>query len=300
MNILVTGGTGLIGRALLPHFTHDSVTILSRNPAKAYQQLGHHIKVLDSLDSLADLNHFDVVINLAGEPIANKRWTDRQKSVICESRWALTESLVDKMLASDTPPHTFISGSAVGYYGDQQQNDIDESSQIDATEDFAHKVCAKWENIALRAQTSDTRVCLLRTGIVLSRQGGALAKMLPVYQMGLGGPFGNGRQFFPWIHIQDMVKGILFLIKQPHTKGIFNFTAPNTVTNREFSATLAKVLRRPHILMTPEWAVKLSFGESACLLLDSQKVHPKRLVDAGYNFSFPKLEPALKETLFDY
>ncbi|WP_087021337.1 TIGR01777 family oxidoreductase [Thaumasiovibrio subtropicus] len=299
MKILVTGGTGLIGRALLPHFTHDEVTILSRNSAKAYQQLGHHLKVIESLNALPDLNAYDVVINLAGEPIANKRWTTKQKALISQSRWDLTAQLVDKILASETPPHTFISGSAVGYYGDQQSQEIDESLEIDSDE-FAHKVCSEWEEIALRAQTADTRVCLLRTGVVLSRQGGALAKMLPVYQMGLGGPIGNGRQYFPWIHIQDMVKGILFLIKNPHTKGIFNFTAPNTVTNREFSTTLAKVLRRPHVLMTPEWALKLSFGEAACLLLDSQKVLPKRLTEAGYNFSFPKLEPALKETLFDY
>nr|WP_086941054.1 TIGR01777 family oxidoreductase [Thaumasiovibrio occultus] len=299
MKILMTGGTGLIGRALLPHFSRDEVIILSRNPARAYQQLGHHIKVIESLDVLPNFDDIDVVINLAGEPIAQKRWTENQKKVISDSRWALTEAITEKIMASDHPPHTFISGSAVGYYGDQQEREIDENLEVD-TPEFAHQVCARWEEKALQAQSMQTRVCILRTGVVLSRHGGALSKLLPIYQLGLGGPIGNGRQYFPWIHVQDMVRGILFLLKQPQTQGVYNFAAPNTVTNREFSATLAKVLRRPHILMTPEWAIRISMGESSCLLLDSQKVVPKRLQDAGYNFSFPKLEPALKETLFDY
>ncbi|WP_413110658.1 TIGR01777 family oxidoreductase [Thaumasiovibrio sp. DFM-14] len=299
MRILVTGGTGLIGSALLPHLTHDDITILSRNPTRAYQQLGHHMKVLPHLDEIDNFDQFDVIINLAGEPIANKRWSQQQKQTIQQSRWQLTQQLVDKIQASEFPPHTFISGSAVGYYGDQQQQDIDENLHV-ADQSFTHKVCDRWEKIALSAQSDKTRVCLLRTGVVLSRHGGALTKMLPLYRLGLGGPVGNGRQYFPWIHIQDMVKGILFLIKQSHTQGAFNFTAPQAVTNREFSATLAKVLHRPHLLMTPEWVLKLGLGEAACLILDSQKVHPAKLLDAGYHFSYSSIEQALKDTLFDY
>lgn len=296
MNILVTGGTGLIGKALLGHFCHDHVTVLSRNPNRAYQRLGHHINVISDLDQLNDLNDIDVVINLAGEPIVNKRWSDRQKDIICKSRWEVTRKLVDKIKASSNPPHTFISGSAVGIYGDQKANCIDENCETDA-DDFAHMVCQKWEEAALEAQSDKTRVCLLRTGIVLAKHGGALARMLPAYQLGLGGPIGDGKQYFPWIHIHDMVKGILFLLKHPETQGVYNFTAPNPVTNKEFSQTLARVLRRPHIMKTPAWVLKAAMGESATLLLDSQRAIPTRLQQEGFHFCFPNLEHALRETL---
>ncbi|MGF1759605.1 TIGR01777 family oxidoreductase [Photobacterium sagamiensis] len=301
MNILVTGGTGFIGKALLSHFNHDHdhVTVLSRNPTMAYQRLGHHIKVISSLDEFDNLNDFDVVINLAGEPIINKRWSEKQKQIICKSRCVITDALVKKIKASDKPPHTFISGSAVGIYGNQNSDPFDESLEV-SNNDFAHLVCKKWEDAALAAQSEQTRVCLLRTGIVLAKHGGALAKMLPAYQLGLGGPIGNGKQYFPWIHLQDMVKGILFLIKHPEARGAFNFTAPNPVTNKEFSKTLATILRRPHILYTPAWLLKLGIGESATLLLDSQRALPAKLQDQGFHFCYPELEHALRDTLTEY
>ncbi|WP_299021425.1 TIGR01777 family oxidoreductase [uncultured Photobacterium sp.] len=296
MKIFVTGGTGFIGKALLPHFCQDHVTVLSRNPNRAYQRLGHHINVISDLDELTDFNDIDVVINLAGEPIVNKRWSSRQKEIICKSRWEITRKLVEKIKASSNPPHTFISGSAVGIYGDQKSASFDESLKVD-NNDFAHLVCRKWEEAALEAQSEKTRVCLLRTGIVLAKQGGALARMLPAYQLGFGGPIGNGEQYFPWIHMQDMVKGILFLLKHREAQGVYNFTAPNPVTNKEFSQTLARVLRRPHIMKTPAWVLKAALGESARLLLDSQRAIPARLQQQGFHFSYPKLEHALKETL---
>lgn len=296
MNILVTGGTGFIGKALLPHFNHDQVTVLTRDTTRAYQRLGHHIKVINQLIELDNLDSFDAVINLAGEPIVNKRWSEKQKQKICDSRWQITQELVNKLRAGHNPPHTFISGSAVGIYGDQKEDMFDESLQV-SKDDFAHHVCQKWEDIALQAQSEQTRVCLLRTGIVLAKHGGALAKMLPAYQLGLGGPLGGGNQYFPWIHLQDMVKGILFLLKHPSAQGAFNFTAPSPVTNKQFSQTLAKVLHRPHVLSTPEWLLKMGLGESACLLLDSQRALPARLEAEGFKFCFPELEHALKETL---
>ncbi|MCP4954090.1 MAG: TIGR01777 family protein [Photobacterium aquimaris] len=300
MKILVTGATGLIGKALLPHLNHDDITIISRDPTRAYELLGHHINALDSLQSLPNLNQFDVVINLAGEPIMDKRWSEQQKRVIEHSRWNITQQLVDKIQASDNPPHTFISGSAVGIYGDQHDHTIDETFIIEPNNtDFSQQVCYRWEQIALEAQSDQTRVCLLRTGIVLAKQGGALAKMLLPYQFGLGGPIGDGQQYFPWIQLQDMVRGILFLINHNETQGPYNFTAPNPVTNCVFSATLAATLHRPHLLFTPAWVLKFALGESSQLLLDGQRALPNKLQAAGFNFSFPCIEQALKQTLGD-
>ncbi|WP_061013639.1 TIGR01777 family oxidoreductase [Photobacterium leiognathi] len=300
MKILMTGATGFIGRALLPHFNHDHVTVLTRNPTRAYHLLGHHINAVDSLESFDNFNEFDAIINLAGEPIMNKRWSEKQKQKICQSRWDITKQLVDKINASTNPPHTFISGSAVGIYGDNQDKTIDESTPLDINDnDFAQNVCHRWEQIALEAKSEQTRVCLIRTGIVLGKQGGALARMLLPYQLGLGGKIGDGKQYFPWIHMQDMIKGIIFLLNHPEAQGVFNFTAPTPVTNSVFSQTLAATLKRPHFLFTPAWVLKLGLGESAQLLLDSQRALPNKLQQEGFNFSFPCIEQALKQTLCD-
>ncbi len=199
MKILMTGATGFIGRAILPHFNHDHVTVLTRNPTRAYHLLGHHINAVDSLESFDNFDQFDAIINLAGEPIMNKRWSEKQKQKICQSRWDITKQLVDKINAGTNPPHTFISGSAVGIYGDNQDKTIDESTPLALNDnDFAQNVCHRWEQIALEARKSEqTRVCLIRTGIVLGKQGGALARMLLPYQLGLGGKIGDGKQYFP-------------------------------------------------------------------------------------------------------
>ncbi|MEH0666622.1 TIGR01777 family protein [Vibrio scophthalmi] len=301
MKILLTGGTGFIGRELLKQLTTHEVTVLTRSPSRARQVLAHlkqsNLSFIDSLDDFHDLNPFDAVINLAGEPIADKRWTDSQKSLICESRWQLTEQLVALIHASTAPPSVFLSGSAVGYYGDQQAHPFDESLQVQSNDDFAHQVCARWEQIALRAQSQHTRVCLMRTGIVLGLDGGALKKMLPPYRLGLGGPIGTGKQYMPWIHLMDMVRAIVYLLDTEHAQGVFNFTAPHPVTNTLFSQTLARCLRRPHVLFTPAWVMKLVLGESATLLFDSIRAKPKKLTELGFTFQYSRLEPALKHLL---
>ncbi|ODS12107.1 TIGR01777 family oxidoreductase [Vibrio scophthalmi] len=300
MKILITGGTGFVGRELLKHLTTHEVVLLSRNLDKAKQTLSHadlgNITYLSHLDDLHDLNDFDAVINLAGEPIADKRWNKKQKQAICQSRWQLTEQIISLIHASTTPPKVFISGSAVGYYGDQQQHPFDESLHVQS-KGFPHYVCAKWEEIANRARSEETRVCILRTGVVLGCDGGALSKMLLPYKLGVGGPIGRGKQYLPWIHMLDMVRGILYLLETEHAHGEFNFCAPHPVTNRHFSRTLARTLKRPHLLFTPKWVLKIMMGESAVLLFDSVRAKPKKLTELGFRFSYSRIEPALKNLL---
>jgi len=300
MKVLLTGGTGFIGRELLKHLTTYEVVLLTREPRQAKSTLNHtdmgNVTYISSLDDFHHLNNFDAVINLAGEPIANKRWTKKQKQTICDSRWKLTEKLVELIHASTTPPEVLISGSAVGYYGDQQEHPFDESLHVNC-QGFPHHVCSRWEQIANRARSEMTRVCILRTGVVLAPQGGALLKMLPPYRLGLGGPLGHGRQYMPWIHMLDMVRGIIYLLETPHAHGEFNLCAPHPVSNKLFSQTLAKTLKRPHILHTPKWVMSIAMGESSVLLFDSIRAKPKKLTELGFRFSYSRIEPALKNLL---
>ncbi|PMH46868.1 TIGR01777 family protein [Vibrio sp. 10N.286.49.B3] len=300
MKILLTGGTGFIGSELLKSMTTHQVVLLTREVKLAKQKLNHtdlgNIHYVTSLDTLSDLNGFDAVINLAGEPIATKRWTKQQKNKICQSRWEITEQIVALIHASTKPPSVFISGSAVGFYGDQQAHPFDESLQVHHNS-FTHEVCAKWENIAKRAQSDSTRICLIRTGVVLGLGGGALDKMILPYKLGLGGPIGSGQQYIPWIHILDMVRGIIHLLETDHAQGEFNLCAPHPVSNREFSQTLAKALHRPHLFYTPKWIMNALLGEASCLLFDSIRAKPKKLTELGFDFSYSRIQPALKNLI---
>ncbi|QUN07147.1 TIGR01777 family oxidoreductase [Shewanella yunxiaonensis] len=294
MKILITGATGLVGTALVANLeTEHQLVIVSRNPLVARQKLGIHHEYLPSLDGLTDLNGIDAVINLAGEPIVGKRWSEMQKQVICRSRWDITSRLASLIKASTTPPSCFISGSAIGYYGGQDETLLDE----DATpvEEFSHYICAEWERRALIAQSSNTRVCIIRTGVVLAANGGALAKMLPAFRLGLGGPIANGRQGMSWIHLSDLVELILFLLSHKQAHGIYNATAPYPVSNAEFARSLGKVLQRPAILPAPAFMLKLLFGEMAELLIEGQYVIPSKAMNEGFRFQFPKLEQALAD-----
>lgn len=294
MNILLTGGTGLIGSALVTHWHNQhQLWVLSRDSHKAEKRLGNKAKVISEL-SAVDFNQLDAVINLAGEPIADKRWTAQQKQRLCQSRWQLTEQLVQAINAADTPPSVLISGSAIGIYGRQDASLIHEDFSHYHSE-FTHLLCQRWEQIALQAQSDKTRVCLLRTGIVLSAKGGALAKILPAFKLGLGGRIGSGEQYMSWIHLSDMLRLIEFLLLHPTLTGPFNATAPAPVTNTEFSQTLAKVLHRPAIFPVPAFVLKLLLGEMADLLLTGQRVLPANLVKAGFEFKFATLAPALQD-----
>ncbi|PHM70056.1 TIGR01777 family oxidoreductase [Xenorhabdus kozodoii] len=297
MRILMTGGTGLIGHRLTCQLLSlsYSITILSRSPQKVYSLFSDRVECWTTLNDQPDLDGFDAVINLAGEPIINKRWTPKQKEKLCHSRWQLTEQLSKLIKASQSPPSVFISGSAVGYYGDQGQSVVTENDL--PHNEFAHRLCERWEQLALQAKSDKTRVCLLRTGIVLAPEGGALPKMLPLFRLGLGGAIGNGKQYMPWIHIDDMVNGIYYLLVSSELQGPFNMTSPYPVSNELFSATLASVLHRPAFIRIPVFVLKAMMGEAAELVLGGQQALPKRLEEAGFGFRYFQLEEALQDVL---
>jgi uncharacterized protein len=293
MNILITGGTGLIGSAFIRGYAQEHFTCLTRTPNTAKTLLPPGVKFLSSLSQLENLDAFDAVINLAGEGLFNKRWSQQQKTDICASRWLVTDQLVDLFARSINPPKVFLSGSAIGIYGNSSVEHFHEDSPIRA-QDFGSQLCKKWERIALKA-SNYTRVVLLRTGIVLSTQGGALAQMLPPFRIGCGGRMGNGEQVMSWIHIQDQIAAMNYLLHQNSIVGAVNLVAPTPVSNRVFTQILARHLKRPALLPLPAKLLKLLFGESACLLLDSQHVSPTALTQAGFSFSFQQLDEALQQ-----
>lgn len=297
MRILITGATGLIGSSLtqrLLGLSHQ-ITVLSRNVPRARQRFGEQVSYWSTLQDQASLDGFDAVINLAGEPIADKRWSKTQKERLCHSRWDLTEQLAKLINAGSAPPSVLISGSATGYYGDQGQAVVTEDEA--PHNEFTHQLCQRWESLALQAQSDATRVCLLRTGVVLAAKGGALAKMLPPFRLGLGGPIGSGRQYLPWIHLEDMVDGILYLLDHQTLQGPFNMVAPYPVHNEQFAAQLANVLDRPAFLRVPAFAMRLLMGEAAVLVLGGQRAVPRRLEEAGFRFRFLELEQALDDVI---
>ncbi len=292
MRILLTGASGLIGQALCQRWqAQHQLICLSRDPLRAQRQSDPALHWVASLAEV-DFNQLDAVVNLAGEPIAAKRWTDAQKSRICQSRWQLTEQIAGAILQASTPPALLINGSAIGFYGRQSSGSIDESCHT-FYPDFSHDICARWENLAMRAQSDKTRVCILRTGIVLASSGGALSRMLPAYRLGLGGTLGDGQQYMSWIHLDDMLNIIEFMLHHAECQGVYNATAPMAVTNRQFSKLLAERLGKPELLPLPAFLLRLLFGEMADLLLFGQQVYPKRLLDAGFQFQYNQLRPAL-------
>jgi len=295
MNYLITGGTGLVGKALVEvlYKSGANITVLTRNVDKAAESLNLPITFLKKL-SLADIENNDIIINLAGESIADKRWSATQKEKICHSRWDITQQLASLILVADKPPSIFISGSAIGLYGRQNTQAITEDFTQHHPE-FTHTVCSRWESIALSAQSNKTRVALLRTGIVLAPNGGALAKMLPPFKLGLGGKIGDGKQMMSWIHIKDMVSAIIHIQNTPSLTGAINLTAEHAVNNAVFSHTLAKVLRRPSLLTTPAMMIKLLFGEMSDLLLFGQNVVPNKLTESGFLFKYNELPLALAD-----
>lgn len=296
--ILVTGGTGLIGTELVHRLLQQEdarIWIISRHPANYETRFPPHVNLVGDIDLAPPFDELNVLINLSGAPIADRRWSLPIKREIRQSRWQPTQELVNSLKGCQRCPEVFISGSAVGYYGDQGEQVLDESC-LPRVGNFAHEVCDRWEAIALAAQPL-TRVCILRTGIVLTKAGGLLKKLLPIYQAGLGGSLGNGRQYLPWIHIDDMINAILFLLNNSEASGVFNMTAPQPVSYREFSQTLARQLHKPHWLHLPAPLLQVIFGEMSQMLLQGQRAIPAHLQQLGFQFSYPELVTALAELL---
>jgi uncharacterized protein (TIGR01777 family) len=297
MRILITGGTGLIGRHLCKALLAQGhlLTVLSRRPETVAVKCGAAVQAMTTLDEWRADRTFDAVINLAGEPIVDAYWSEKRKQQLRASRVGLTEKLVQCIAAAKQKPSVLLSGSAVGYYGNSGDRELDESAGTG--NDFAAELCKDWEEAAFTAEKRGVRVCLLRTGLILSENGGLLGRMLLPFKLGLGARLGDGKQWMSWVHIEDYVSMVLSLLDDEQMRGRFNMTAPQPVTNAEFTRMLAQVLHRPAIFAAPALVLRLAMGERAALILEGQRVLPARLAAAGYQFKFPDLTSALNDVL---
>jgi len=296
MRILVSGSGGLVGSQLCPLLTtggHDVVPLT--RPASKAESAVHWDPAAGTIDRDM-LDGFDAVVHLAGENIGDKRWSAKQKANIRNSRVDGTKLLCETLASLDRPPKTLVCASAIGYYGDRGDETLDESSP--PGEGFLPEVCRDWEAAGEPAREKGIRVVNARFGVVLSPQGGALAKMLFPFKMCAGGVIGGGKQFWSWVALDDVITAILHALTTDALSGPVNVVAPHPVTNREFTKTLGRVLGRPTILPMPAFLARLAFGEMADdLLLAGARVLPERLQETGYEFRFPELEPALRHLL---
>lgn len=298
MKILITGASGLIGTALRKTFADKGYEMLlaSRSEPTNDQYIRWDVETGFADKYMPHLEGLDAVIHLAGESISGLRWTDEKKKAIRDSRVLGTRTVIEAFARLERKPKVFISGSAIGFYGDRGDEEMTEANAAGGT--FLSEVCQEWEAESRRAEDMGIRTVLSRTGIVLSKDGGALAVMLTPFKLGVGGVVGSGKQWMSWVALDDVVGVLNFLLENENLRGAINVVAPNPVTNEEFTKTLGSVLYRPTILPLPEFAVNLVFGEMGdALLLDSTKVIPKRLIDAGYKFTHTQLETALKHAL---
>lgn len=296
MKILITGASGLIGQALQKSFAEKDYEMLlaSRKEPSDAQHIQWSIE-----DGFADpekLEGIDAVVHLAGESVSGLRWTEDKKKAIRDSRVLGTRNVVDAISKLKQKPKVFVAASAIGFYGERGDEELTESSAIG--DNFLAGVSKEWEAESRRAEDAGIRTVLLRTGIVLSKDGGALGAMLTPFKLGVGGVVGSGKQWMSWISMDDEIAVINFAIENENLRGAVNAVSPNPVTNQEFTKTLGEVLYRPTFLPLPEFAVSMVFGEMGdALLLASTKVLPKRLEEAGFEFKYPALKPAIEHAL---
>ena len=306
MNILISGGSGLIGKALTTELLKKGhqVNILTRYPQKA-KNLPEKARLVQwdaqSIENWAEtIEETDVVINLAGENLAGegffpKRWTPDRKEMILQSRLKAGKALTEAIHQAENKPAVFIQSSGIGIYGTSESKTFSENSPVG--ENFMAQMAVKWEDSTREVENFGVRRVIIRSGVVLSRQGGAFTRFLLPYRLFAGGTFGSGRQILSWIHIQDEIDAIIFLLENENLQGIFNLTAPEPHSYKVFGKTLGQVLKRPSWLPVPGFALRWMFGEVASVILEGQRVIPSKLIDSGFQFSYPKLRPALEDLL---
>ena len=319
MNILISGGSGFLGsafsEAIIKRYRSENkemqITWLTRDSNQPYPI---DIKMMTYDELTKSDKSFDVILNLAGAGIADKRWSDTRKEQLLASRVQPTEALLAFIARSSTKPKLLVSGSAIGWYGAQGDKPLIESSDFNT--DFSHKLCDDWEQLALKATDYGVPVAIVRTGVVIHPEGGMVSKLLTPFKMGVGGQLANGKQIMSWISREDWVRAVLFIIEQ-HLMGqqqaqlnntsntlntasdtpavVYNLTAPNPVTNHTFTKTLGAWLHRPTFFTLPKFLLKLMFGEMSTLLIDGQKVLPQALLNADFKFKQPTLKQALEQ-----
>ena len=298
MRVTVTGATGLIGARLVSRLLQrGEVTVLSRQPARAAERLGVEAIAWDGMAGPAPAEALagrDAVVHLAGEPVA-QRWSEQGKRAIRDSRVVGTRNLVAGLRAAEPRPTVLVSASAVGYYGPRGDEPVDETTP--AGTDFLARVCVEWEREAAAAEELGMRAVQLRTGVVLDRSGGALKSMLPAFRAGVGGPVAGGRHYMPWINVDDVVGMYLTALDDERWSGPVNATAPEPVTNRDFSKALGRALRRPAIAPVPSLALRLLYGQMAEIVTTGQRAIPARADELGYAWQHRDLNEALRSVL---
>ncbi|MDF3821364.1 TIGR01777 family oxidoreductase [Leptospira sp. 96542] len=297
----ILGGTGLIGKEWILSGIREGhrfrVFTRQENPPKELQGFPEIQFVTCTLPSTQDLEGLDVVINLVGEPIAGVRWTEERKKIIRTSRVDYSKGLIARLLETKKPPSVYMQASAVGYYGMSESYHEAYSESQTPGSDLLASLCVDWENQTHTLESKNIRTILLRTGIILSLHGGALEKMIPPFQMGVGGAIASGNQGMSWIHILDFIQASMYLIKNPEAKGAFNLVSPEPVSNAMFCTHLAKVLNRPNLFKVPEFVIQALYGDGSVVITKGQYVIPTKLLNLGYEFQFQNLNLALRNLL---